>query len=185
LYYWACKCTVVAGAWGGGGRKGGKEGGGARFKGFLCCKSTVDGSLSPPPSPVPTRDAEVVDTALINAHVLFNELRDGSPVSTQDFRAAVVDGLLHVAEVRIPTLIPFGKAAARDVCSIAGAKGIIPVATLQHVLVVESDANRRGDCAVCGRKSSVKCQTCAGPHKKGLWFCIAADRNCWAMVHTM
>ena len=186
LYYWACKSVRDRHTWGacvcvGGGGMAIES----RFVFFVL-------QLYACPHLLPTRACfviEEVDTALINANVLFNELhgvQGKAGMSTQLFRAEVVDGLLTVANVKLPPFVPLrlgGGAIVAD-CSVPGVKDIIPVARLQHVLVVEAAANKRGDCALCGKKTNIKCTTCLGPHKKGLWFCIAADRNCWACVHT-
>ena len=103
---------------------------------------------------------------------------------TQRFRAEVVDGLLHLAEFKLPPMLSFspkGHAAA----TLEGRKGNVVIVKMQHILVVESDSNSRGDCALCGKKTKFKCQTCSGSHRKGLWFCIEPRRNCWAKVHTL
>lgn len=127
-----------------------------------------------------------LDTALINAHLIYKELHpDRAAISTQAFRAEVVDALIATAGVTLPPTINVSPPSLRAVALpvVRGHKGDLAVVPLQHDLTVAGDANSRGDCALCGRKAMFKCTTCTGTHKKGLWFCISSERNCWGVVH--
>ncbi len=127
-----------------------------------------------------------VDTALINAHLIYKELHpDRAAISTQAFRAEVVDALIATAGVTLPPTINVSPPSLRAVGLpvVRGHKGDLAVVPHQHDLTVAGDANSRGDCALCGRKAMFKCTTCTGTHKEGLWFCISSERNCWGVVH--
>jgi hypothetical protein len=144
------------------------------------CETLALCALHPPPSPSP------VDTALINAHLIYKELHpEKSGISTMQFRADVVDALISTAGVHLPASIPLRgvKHLVAPESFVQGAKTRLVVIAHQHAPTVEEESNKRGDCAVCGRKTKFKCADCDGPQHKGLWFCISAARNCWAAVH--